>query len=112
MDRRRLVAVVLAGILHSAVVAAEDRHVFLNWDVSYSLRSPLGVSKRVITINGRLPGPLLNLTTNDVAHVNVINTLDEPFLLTWYVHVRAPPDFSWLRHLLQLKYLCAGTVCR
>ncbi|VAH75412.1 unnamed protein product [Triticum turgidum subsp. durum] len=83
MDRGRLVAVVLAGILHSALVAAEDRHVFLNWEVSYSVRSPLGVSKRVIAINGRLPGPLLNFTTNDVAHVNVVNTLDEPFLLTW-----------------------------
>jgi iron transport multicopper oxidase len=85
MDLGRLVvAVVLsAGILHSAIAGAENHHVFLDWEVSYSIRSPLGVSKRVIAINGRFPGPLLNLTTNDVAHVNVVNTLDEPFLLTW-----------------------------
>ncbi|XP_025792476.1 monocopper oxidase-like protein SKS1 [Panicum hallii] len=62
---------------------AENRHVFLDWEVSYAVRSPLGVARRVITIDGRLPGPLLNLTTNDVAHINVVNTLDEPFLLTW-----------------------------
>ena len=86
MDLGRLVvAVVLsAAVLRSAVVGAEDHHVFMDWEVSYSVRSPLGVAKRVIAINGRLPGPLLNLTTNDVAHVNVVNTLDEPFLLTWY----------------------------
>jgi iron transport multicopper oxidase len=85
MDLGRLVvAVVLsAGILHSAIAGAENHHVFLDWEVSYSIRSPLGVSKRAIAINGRFPGPLLNLTTNDVAHVNVVNTLDEPFLLTW-----------------------------
>ncbi|KAM0901208.1 hypothetical protein ACQ4PT_020134 [Festuca glaucescens] len=85
MDLGRLVvAVVLsAAILHSAVVGAENHHVFLDWEVSYAVRSPLGIAKRVIAINGRLPGPLLNLTTNDVAHVNVVNTLDEPFLLTW-----------------------------
>uniref|UniRef100_A0ACD5TFS7 Uncharacterized protein n=1 Tax=Avena sativa TaxID=4498 RepID=A0ACD5TFS7_AVESA len=87
MDLVRLVvvAVVLsaAGILHPAIVGAEDHHVFLDWEVSYAVRSPLGVAKRVIAINGRLPGPLLNLTTNDVVHVNVVNTLDEPFLLTW-----------------------------
>ncbi|KAK1697678.1 hypothetical protein QYE76_014375 [Lolium multiflorum] len=85
MDLGRLVvAVVLsAAILHSAVVGAENHHVFMDWEVSYALRSPLGVAKRVIAINGHLPGPLLNLTTNDVAHVNVVNTLDEPFLLTW-----------------------------
>ncbi|KAJ1296605.1 hypothetical protein BS78_01G314600 [Paspalum vaginatum] len=74
---------VLLGSNQHYTADAEDRHVFLDWEVSYAIRSPLGVAKKVITINGKLPGPLLNLTTNDVAHVNVANTLDEPFLLTW-----------------------------
>ena len=89
MDAKRLAVVVLAtalvvqGSSKHYTADAENRHVFLDWEVSYAVRSPLGVARRVITIDGRLPGPLLNLTTNDVAHVNVINTLDEPFLLTW-----------------------------
>ncbi|TVT99216.1 hypothetical protein EJB05_55431 [Eragrostis curvula] len=86
MDAERLVAAVLVLIVISSGIPAadaENRHVFLNWEVSCAVRAPLGVAKRVITINGRFPGPLLNLTTNDVAHVNVVNALDEPFLLTW-----------------------------
>ncbi|KAF8039125.1 hypothetical protein BT93_B1620 [Corymbia citriodora subsp. variegata] len=30
-----------------------------------------------------LPGPLINMSTNDVAYVNVFNNLDEPLLFTW-----------------------------
>ncbi|CAL4888070.1 unnamed protein product [Urochloa decumbens] len=91
MGAKRL-AIILAAVLVLLLGArspqqytahAANRHVFLDWEVSYAIRSPLGVAKRVINIDGRLPGPLLNLTTNDVAHVNVVNTLDEPFLLTW-----------------------------
>lgn len=89
MDAERLATIlaailVLLGSSQCYTAGAENRHVFLDWEVSYAVRSPLGVAKRVIAINGRLPGPMLNLTTNDVAHVNVVNTLDEPFLLTWY----------------------------
>ncbi|RCV06239.1 hypothetical protein SEVIR_1G146400v4 [Setaria viridis] len=88
MDAERLATIlaailVLLGSSQCYTAGAENRHVFLDWEVSYAVRSPLGVAKRVIAINGRLPGPMLNLTTNDVAHVNVVNTLDEPFLLTW-----------------------------
>ncbi|RLN07773.1 monocopper oxidase-like protein SKS1 [Panicum miliaceum] len=88
MDAERLAVIlattlVLLGSSKHYTADAENRHVFLDWEVSYAVRSPLGVARRVITIDGRLPGPLLNLTTNDVAHINVVNTLDEPFLLTW-----------------------------
>jgi hypothetical protein len=58
-----LAAVVLVLVVTSSRADAENRHVFLNWKVSYAVRAPLGVAKRVITINGRFPGPLLNLTT-------------------------------------------------
>ncbi|KAL1532120.1 monocopper oxidase-like protein SKS1 [Salvia divinorum] len=37
----------------------------------------------VIKINRMFPGPLINATTNDVVHVNVFNSLDEPLLFTW-----------------------------
>lgn len=39
---------------------------------------------QVIGINGRFPGPILNVTTNWNVVVNVKNELDEPLLLTWY----------------------------
>lgn len=44
---------------------------------------------QVITINGMLPGPLINMSTNDVAYVNVFNYLDEPLLFTWYISERS-----------------------
>ncbi|KAF6156631.1 hypothetical protein GIB67_010686 [Kingdonia uniflora] len=57
--------------------------VLLDWTVSSSQLSLLGVPKQVILINNQFPGPLLNLTTNDIVSVNVFNNLAEPFLLTW-----------------------------
>ncbi|KAF8783642.1 hypothetical protein HU200_000439 [Digitaria exilis] len=36
-----------------------------------------------ILINGQFPGPRIECVTNDNLIVNVINNLDEPFLLTW-----------------------------
>ncbi|KAI4352669.1 hypothetical protein L6164_006897 [Bauhinia variegata] len=39
---------------------------------------------QVIAINGMFPGPLINVTTNDVVHVNVFNNMDEPLLFTWH----------------------------
>ena len=39
---------------------------------------------KVILINGQFPGPKLDLVTNDNVILNLINKLDEPFLLTWY----------------------------
>uniref|UniRef100_A0A1D1Y9N7 L-ascorbate oxidase n=1 Tax=Anthurium amnicola TaxID=1678845 RepID=A0A1D1Y9N7_9ARAE len=68
----------LAGVLN-----ADGPELYYDWKVSSSQIAPLGVAKQVILINGQFPGPLLNATTNDVVHVNVHNTLSEPFLLTW-----------------------------
>lgn len=50
---------------------------------------------QVIVINDRLPGPLLNVTTNNVVSVNVFNNLDEPFLLTWYGHGWCTPEIIY-----------------
>lgn len=38
---------------------------------------------QVIGINAEFPGPLIDVSTNDVVEVNVFNHLDEPLLFTW-----------------------------
>jgi FtsP/CotA-like multicopper oxidase with cupredoxin domain len=38
-----------------------------------------------ILINGQFPGPRIDCVTNDNLVVNVVNNLDEPFLITWSV---------------------------
>ena len=42
----------------------------------------------MIGINGKFPGPVVNVSTNWNVVVNVLNDLDEPLLITWYVFVR------------------------
>lgn len=39
---------------------------------------------QVILINGQFPGPKLDCVTNDNIILNLINKLDQPFLLTWW----------------------------
>lgn len=70
----------LAGIL--AVHAGDPTFTF-DWNVTYGTISPLGIPQQVILINGQFPGPLINCTSNNNIVVNVINNLDEPFLITW-----------------------------
>ncbi|KAL8143250.1 hypothetical protein V2J09_016282 [Rumex salicifolius] len=78
--------VALAAILS---VNAEDPYRYYTWRVTYGTISPLGVPQRGILINGLFPGPTINSTTNENVIINVINELDEPFLITWNgVHQR------------------------
>ncbi|KAK4600007.1 hypothetical protein RGQ29_009887 [Quercus rubra] len=65
------------------LVYPSDPEIFFDWTVSYTQRAPLGVNKQVIVINDQLPGPLLNVTTNNVVHINIHNNLTDPFLMTW-----------------------------
>lgn len=51
-----------------------------------------------ILINGQFPGPDIHCVTNDNIIVNVFNSLDEPFLLSW----SSPSPFC-----LFLKYFFA-----
>ncbi|KAL1222222.1 Monocopper oxidase-like protein SKS2 [Cardamine amara subsp. amara] len=62
---------------------ASDPYVSYVFHVSYITASPLGVPQKVIAVNGKFPGPVLNATTNYNVVVNVFNDLDEPLLLTW-----------------------------
>ncbi|KAG1359292.1 monocopper oxidase-like protein SKU5 [Cocos nucifera] len=79
-------AVVAALVWAAALVgrcSAEDPYAYFDFDVSYITASPLGVEQQVIAINKQFPGPILNVTTNWNVVVNVLNSLDEPLLITW-----------------------------
>ncbi|KAJ0980306.1 hypothetical protein J5N97_008561 [Dioscorea zingiberensis] len=65
------------------VARAEDHYRYFTWVVSYGTISPLGTPQQGILINGQFPGPELDCVTNDNIILNVINRLDEPFLITW-----------------------------
>ncbi|XP_047147034.1 monocopper oxidase-like protein SKS1 [Vigna umbellata] len=60
-----------------------DPTVYNELRVSYTTVSPLGVPQQVIAIDGKFPGPLINVTTNNHLIVNVYNGLDEELLMTW-----------------------------
>ncbi|KAI9109277.1 hypothetical protein K1719_019900 [Acacia pycnantha] len=75
------VAVVLLFLI--AIAGAEDPYRFFNWNVTYGDIYPLGVRQRGILINGQFPGPDIHSVTNDNLIINVFNSLDEPFLLSW-----------------------------
>lgn len=62
---------------------AADPFVSYKFVVSYITASPLGVPQQVIAINGKFPGPVINVTTNNDVEVNVRNKLDEELLITW-----------------------------
>ncbi|KAD4888091.1 hypothetical protein R6Q59_034809 [Mikania micrantha] len=64
-------------------VKAEDPYRNFNWVITYGQISPLGVLQRGILINGMFPGPTIECETNDNIIINVVNKLDEPFLITW-----------------------------
>ncbi|PUZ38352.1 hypothetical protein GQ55_9G189100 [Panicum hallii var. hallii] len=79
----RRVLALAAALLALRPALATDPYAFFDWDVSYVTAAPLGVKQQVIGINGKFPGPVVNITTNWNVVVNVLNDLDEPLLITW-----------------------------
>ncbi|KAJ8764436.1 hypothetical protein K2173_006176 [Erythroxylum novogranatense] len=73
----------LLSLLNGIGVQAEDPYRYYTWTVTYGDIAPLGSRQRGILINGQFPGPTIDCVTNDNIIVNVINKLDEPFLITW-----------------------------
>ncbi|XP_059625477.1 monocopper oxidase-like protein SKU5 [Cornus florida] len=69
--------------LLSTLCFAADPYANFNLELSYITASPLGVPQQVIAVNGKFPGPTLNVTTNNNVVVNVKNKLDENLLITW-----------------------------
>ncbi|ONK59054.1 uncharacterized protein A4U43_C08F2490 [Asparagus officinalis] len=79
-------AVVAAVVLLAAAVgpaSAGDPYAYFDWNIAYKTVAPLGVEQKVIAVNDEFPGPVMNLTTNWNVVVNVLNSLDEPLLLSW-----------------------------
>ncbi|KAK7351789.1 hypothetical protein VNO77_11484 [Canavalia gladiata] len=76
-----LLLFVVISLFH--ITAAEDPYRFFNWNVTYGDIYPLGVRQSGILINGQFPGPDIHSVTNDNLIINVYNSLDEPFLLSW-----------------------------
>ncbi|KAJ3692581.1 hypothetical protein LUZ60_011676 [Juncus effusus] len=98
-----LLCAVAASLFFCGVLAGET-FVYYDWEVSYLTVSPLGVPQTVIAVNGSFPGPLMNITTNWNVVVNVLNSLDEPLLLTWRnswqdgvlgTNCPIPPGWNW-----------------
>ncbi|XP_020594857.1 monocopper oxidase-like protein SKU5, partial [Phalaenopsis equestris] len=84
--RRASPAAAMALALAATLVvlcSASDPSAYFDWNVAYMKAAPLGVEQQVISINGKFPGPVVNVTTNWNVAVNVLNSLDEPLLITW-----------------------------
>ncbi|CAI0435001.1 unnamed protein product [Linum tenue] len=73
----------IAAVSLLAIVGAESPYRFFDWNVTYGDIYPLGVRQRGILIDGAFPGPDIHCVTNDNLIINVHNSLDEPFLLSW-----------------------------
>ncbi|KAK8268227.1 hypothetical protein V6Z12_D11G052500 [Gossypium hirsutum] len=71
------------AVLGVSLVNAEDPYLYFTWTVTYGTRSILGVPQQVILINGQFPGPKLDVVTNNNIILNLMNKLDQPFLMTW-----------------------------
>ncbi|XP_017251453.1 L-ascorbate oxidase homolog [Daucus carota subsp. sativus] len=76
-----VVLVLLTFVLES--ISGEDPYRFFTWNITYGDIYPLGVKQQGILINGQFPGPTIESVTNDNVIVNIINKLDEPFLMSW-----------------------------
>ncbi|KAI3850167.1 hypothetical protein MKW92_023244 [Papaver armeniacum] len=103
--------VVFLVCLSTTTVKAEDPYKFFTWTVTYGKLAPLGVSQQVILINGQFPGPTLDVVTNDNLIINVINKLDEPFLLTCKGRTHGKME-SWVQIVLFLQTQTTHTKCK
>lgn len=57
-----------------------------------------------ILINGQFPGPQIESVTNDNVIVTVVNSLDEPFLISWLVS----DTFLVFFFVYFLEFLCCS----
>eukprot|EP01018_Ginkgo_biloba_P004840 Gb_17061 [translate_table: standard] len=78
-----LLSVYLLIAIFSSSAQAEDPYKFFTWNVTFGTIWPLGVPQQGILINGQFPGPDIYSVTNDNIIINVYNSLDQPFLLSW-----------------------------
>ncbi|CAM8883950.1 unnamed protein product [Rhodiola kirilowii] len=74
---------ILVALFGACCINGEDPYRFFTWNVTYGDIYPLGVKQQGILINGQFPGPQIESVTNDNVIVTVVNSLDEPFLISW-----------------------------
>ncbi|CAK9316217.1 unnamed protein product [Citrullus colocynthis] len=70
-------------VLSFSCINGEDPYRFFTWNITYGDIWPLGVKQQGILINGQFPGPQIEAVTNENLIINVFNSLDEPFLISW-----------------------------
>ncbi|PPR83909.1 hypothetical protein GOBAR_AA36802 [Gossypium barbadense] len=75
--------IILVMLLVCCCTNGEDPYRFYTWNVTYGDIYPLGVKQQVILINGQFPGPQIETVTNENLIINVFNSLDQPFLISW-----------------------------
>ncbi|GMJ05729.1 SKU5 similar 5 [Hibiscus trionum] len=75
--------IMLLILLVSCCTNGEDPYRFYTWNVTYGDIYPLGLKRQGILINGQFPGPLIESVTNENLIINVFNSLDQPFLMSW-----------------------------
>ncbi|KAK7310341.1 hypothetical protein RJT34_07800 [Clitoria ternatea] len=90
-------------VLLVACACGEDPYRFFTWNVTYGDIYPLGVKQHGILINGQFPGPQIESVTNDNLIINVFNSLDEPFLISWLVHCYKYELWKFILFLPTLK---------
>ncbi|CAN1831613.1 L-ascorbate oxidase [Linum perenne] len=57
----------------------------LKWDVEYIFWSPDGEENMVMGINGKFPGPMINVTVGEIVHIEVTNKLNtEGVVIHWH----------------------------
>ncbi|XVF42941.1 hypothetical protein PTKIN_Ptkin02bG0000900 [Pterospermum kingtungense] len=81
-DYSRVCCFMLVVLLVSCT-NGEDPYRLYAWNVTYGDIYPLGVKQQGILINGQFPGPQIESVTNENLIINVFNSLDEPFLISW-----------------------------
>ncbi|KAI3800091.1 hypothetical protein L1987_35399 [Smallanthus sonchifolius] len=97
------------GLLLGVFCYAGDPFANYELEFSYITASPLGVPQQVIAVNGKFPGPTLNVTPNYDVVVNVKNKLDESLLITCYIFHYGGPGIEMRRSSWQDGVL--GTNC-
>lgn len=58
--------------------------------MTWQKRNPAGVSREMFLVNGKSPGPVLELDQDDWVVVHVYN--ESPFNTTLHFHGRSPPS--------------------
>ncbi|KAJ9069439.1 hypothetical protein DSO57_1018518 [Entomophthora muscae] len=66
------------------LTAALAKHHVFNWVANEREAAPDNHQTSIITINGKFPGPKINVTMGDTLEINLLNKVNHPFTLHWH----------------------------